>query len=396
MPSWRVAPSSDQLGDVPADPPLDVADRRAGVDVRRDVDLDGQVDVVDVDEAVAERPRHRPVELHDDGLRGADRGVHRLDARAQRAEAMGVGRRRVHEHDVERERAALEQPRDVREEDRDVVRAALAHGPSRVRPDEQRPMPEVALHLRGQVRTRTLRVQVDDRHVAELVGTGHEGVQQHRRRGCRAVHVHAIARSDDRHGFLGRDEAHQYPRGTFVFKRDAPFPADHRACRAAIQRAGWTRRTGHSDLMRRRVTSSTVVMTTSWSGTCRIRPIAPGDREELARFYADLSLDSLEARFHGASRGIGDGMARFFCGPDHEHREGLVAECTDAVGRTEDRRPRLPGADPRGRGRDGDRHRRRLAAPRAGSRDARAGRSHGHAATASRSSARRSDRPTAR
>ena len=55
---------------------------------------------------------------------------------------------------------------------------------------------------------------------------------------------------------------------------------------------------------------------------------------ELARFYADLSFDSLEARFHGASRGIGDGTARFFCGPDHEHREGLVAECTDADGRT--------------------------------------------------------------
>ena len=48
-----------ELGDVAADPPLDVADRGAGVDVRRDIDLDGQVDVVDVDEAVAERPRHR-------------------------------------------------------------------------------------------------------------------------------------------------------------------------------------------------------------------------------------------------------------------------------------------------------------------------------------------------
>jgi GNAT superfamily N-acetyltransferase len=75
-------------------------------------------------------------------------------------------------------------------------------------------------------------------------------------------------------------------------------------------------------------------MTTSWPGSCRIRPIAPRDREALTRFYADLSFDSIEARFHGASPGIGDGTARFFCGPDHEHREGLVAECTDAVGRT--------------------------------------------------------------
>ena len=63
--------------------------------------------------------------------------------------------------------------------------------------------------------------------------------------------------------------------------------------------------------------------------SCRIRPIAPSDRDGLTRFYAELSRDSLEARFHGASRGIGDDTAHTFCGPDHEHREGLVAECTD-------------------------------------------------------------------
>jgi GNAT superfamily N-acetyltransferase len=63
--------------------------------------------------------------------------------------------------------------------------------------------------------------------------------------------------------------------------------------------------------------------------TYRIRPIAPGDRDGLARFYAGLSADSLEARFHGATPGIGDGTARFFCGPDHVHREGLIAESVD-------------------------------------------------------------------
>ena len=69
--------------DVRADPLLDVADHRVGVGVRRDVDLDAEVDVVDVDEAVAERPRHRPVELDDDRLRRADGRVHRLDARPE-------------------------------------------------------------------------------------------------------------------------------------------------------------------------------------------------------------------------------------------------------------------------------------------------------------------------
>ena len=42
-------------------------------------------------------------------------------------------------------------------------------------------------------------------------------------------------------------------------------------------------------------------------------------------FYASLSPDALDARFHGGTRGIGDRAARTFCGPDHVHREGLVA-----------------------------------------------------------------------
>jgi GNAT superfamily N-acetyltransferase len=57
----------------------------------------------------------------------------------------------------------------------------------------------------------------------------------------------------------------------------------------------------------------------------RIRPIESGDRDALVQFYAALSANSLSLRFHGASNGIADRVARFFCGPDHEHREGLVA-----------------------------------------------------------------------
>jgi GNAT superfamily N-acetyltransferase len=61
----------------------------------------------------------------------------------------------------------------------------------------------------------------------------------------------------------------------------------------------------------------------------RIRPIAAGDRDELSRFYGALSTDSLIDRFHGACRGIDDDAARTFCGPDHEHGEGFVAETVD-------------------------------------------------------------------
>jgi acetyltransferase len=66
--------------------------------------------------------------------------------------------------------------------------------------------------------------------------------------------------------------------------------------------------------------------------TVRIRPIASDDGERLTRFYAGLSADSLEARFMGATPGIAEATSRFFCGPDHEHREGLVAETVDGSG----------------------------------------------------------------
>lgn len=63
----------------------------------------------------------------------------------------------------------------------------------------------------------------------------------------------------------------------------------------------------------------------------RIRPIRPGDHHELSRFYAGLSDESRLARFHAVSGGIGDQAASLLCGPDHEHREGFVAEPADAL-----------------------------------------------------------------
>lgn len=61
-----------------------------------------------------------------------------------------------------------------------------------------------------------------------------------------------------------------------------------------------------------------------------IRPVLPTDRPALTRFYATLSAESRYARFLGASAGISDGVAASFCGPDHEHREGLVAVAREA------------------------------------------------------------------
>ena len=175
MPSWSVAPSGTSSATwAPirrsTSPMTGLACSYGGTSTST-----AEVDVVDVDEAVAERPRHRPVELDDDRLRGPDRRVHRLDARPERAEPVGVGRGRVDEHDVERQGAALEQPRHVGQEDRHVVGPALVDRGARVRPDEQRAMPEVPGHLRREVRPGTLGMEVDDADVVEAPGRDRPG-----------------------------------------------------------------------------------------------------------------------------------------------------------------------------------------------------------------------------
>jgi GNAT superfamily N-acetyltransferase len=58
----------------------------------------------------------------------------------------------------------------------------------------------------------------------------------------------------------------------------------------------------------------------------RIRPIVCADGEALRAFYANLSPDSRYRRFFAASSGLSADQASFFCTPDHDHREGFVAE----------------------------------------------------------------------
>ena len=179
-----------------------------------------------------------PVELDDDRPRCADRGVHRLDARAQRAEPVVVGRGRVDEDDVERQRAALEEPRDVRQEDRHVVGAALVDRRPRVRADEQRPVPEVAVHLGREVRPGTLGVEVGHGDVAELGGSRDEAVEEDRRGGGCAMHVHAVARLDDGRRLVRGDQAHAAKRTRPAASRRTrgPESRDLWTCR---RRAGW-------------------------------------------------------------------------------------------------------------------------------------------------------------
>ena len=57
----------------------------------------------------------------------------------------------------------------------------------------------------------------------------------------------------------------------------------------------------------------------------RIRQIRPTDSAALQAFYTGLSDESRRTRFLGSTIGIGGNQSRYFCTPDHAHREGFVA-----------------------------------------------------------------------
>ena len=126
--------------------------------------------------------------------------------RPERAEPVGVGRRHVDEDGVEREQAALEQPRDVAQEHRDELGPPLVDGLPRVRADEQRPVAEVRRHLRGQVRPGSLGVEVDHADVVEFRCSRHEGVEQDRGHRRGALEVDLVARPDVGDGLVGSDD----------------------------------------------------------------------------------------------------------------------------------------------------------------------------------------------
>ena len=98
--------------------------------------------------------------------------------------------------------------RHVREEDRHVVGASLVHSLPRIGADEERLVAEVPVHLGSQVRARTLGVEVDERHVLELVCPLDERVQQDRWRGRAAMNEDLLAGSDARDGLGGGNDSH--------------------------------------------------------------------------------------------------------------------------------------------------------------------------------------------
>ena len=196
----------DEAGDDFADARLDRILRAGAVLGKRAIRVDERVDAVERNGGVAVRARHLLVDFGDDEARAVDGGARRIDRRAERAEAVGVGRGQLHERDVERHASRREQRRNVREEDRHEIGAPLLDGRAHAGAGEQGDGVE-ALGLAGRrPRGVTREVQVVETDVLEVVARG-EGFEQGRGRRGRSLDEYPRAAAHEGEGVGGRDGA---------------------------------------------------------------------------------------------------------------------------------------------------------------------------------------------
>lgn len=183
----------DEAGYVEPDGALDLAELGALGDGYRVVDVDGDVDVAEVQQAVTKAARHAGVDLCDDGLGGLDRGARGVHRGSKRAVAVLVRRRDVDERDVERHGTAAEELRHLAQEHGHVVGLTTSHRLPDVLADEQGVDAEARRHLRLRVRGGALGVKLDDLDGAEFGGAGGQSAYEALRRGGDAVYVDAVA-----------------------------------------------------------------------------------------------------------------------------------------------------------------------------------------------------------
>ncbi len=147
---------------------MQVGDLRPLHGAQRTRGFDDDVEIVDVNVAVAVGARHLVIDLgdHEAGLMGGGQGG--IDADAEAAEAVGVGRRDLHERDIERHGAADEQFFDLAEIDGRVVGAAIVDGVAHIAADEHCIVAEMSRHLGSDVGRRSHGHHVDDFHVLHV------------------------------------------------------------------------------------------------------------------------------------------------------------------------------------------------------------------------------------
>ena len=106
----------------------------------RSLDADKAIDPVDVQERVAERPRHERIDLGDNRLGVAQHAHGDIDRDAEADEAVRVGRRHLHEGNISLDAPVLGQMRDLGERDRHIFGLPAMHERAHVGADEEAAM----------------------------------------------------------------------------------------------------------------------------------------------------------------------------------------------------------------------------------------------------------------
>jgi hypothetical protein len=205
--------------------------------------VDEGVDPLERHRGVAERARHLLVDLGDHHAGAVDRGARGVARGAQRAQAVAIGRRQLHQRDVERDRAAGEQRRDVGQEHRHEVGAALGDRDPGVGADEERHRAQPRRHRGREQRGGADRVQVVDAHAGQI-GARDQRVDQRGRGGGGALQEHVGARGEGGDGLGGGAAAGRpsgrghgrHPAGTVTREQPrqrSPGPRPRRRSRAS-------------------------------------------------------------------------------------------------------------------------------------------------------------------
>ena len=148
---------------------VSVTSRRRHLQNRR-LGGDEHVDVIDVNEGVAQRARHVRVHLRDDQRSVLRRAFHDIDRDAEAAHAVFVRRRHLNERDVQRQLAGIEQARDVRQKDGRVIAQALLDDVAHVFRNKEAVHPEVLRQFAVRIRRIAEGQQVQDLCIGQLVG----------------------------------------------------------------------------------------------------------------------------------------------------------------------------------------------------------------------------------
>jgi len=137
--------------------------------------------VAHVNRGLAMRARHLLVHFGNHDLRVADRRQRAVHRRAQAYKPVRVRRRNLHQHNIERQSAALEEAFDLAQKNRRVVGASVANSFAHVIAQKQAAMAEVTRILGTRVVGRAQRLHVDDFDVVEFGGPRHQRVHQNGR-----------------------------------------------------------------------------------------------------------------------------------------------------------------------------------------------------------------------